>query len=167
MLVVRANKTARIPVRLLNATGGTVTGITPTELNDGTQNNITVVQNDGTVLSRAMTAGVTWFEIDAAKAPGLYHVVVDAADLDQLGTVQLAINPNDGEFVNTIASFMVEEYHIASQVARNSWKIETSGPDAGRLVVYDDDGVTALVKFDLKDALGNANIASIFERTKV
>lgn len=47
------------------------------------------------------------------------------------------------------------------------WKVFISGPDANRIVLYDTDGVTPLLKFDLKDSAGSATFVNPFERVKV
>jgi hypothetical protein len=47
------------------------------------------------------------------------------------------------------------------------WKIHITGPDANRLVLYDTDDVTPLLKFDLKDSGGAATFINPFERTPV
>lgn len=44
------------------------------------------------------------------------------------------------------------------------WKIHISGPDANRLVLYDTDDITPLLKFDLKDSGGAATFVNPFER---
>jgi hypothetical protein len=46
-------------------------------------------------------------------------------------------------------------------------KIFVSGGDANRLVVYQPDGTTPLMKFDLKDQLGAPTYSSPFERVPV
>lgn len=52
----------------------------------------------------------------------------------------------------------------ARQALLGRWVIFTSGPDANRLVMYADDGVTVLQKFDLKDANGNPSTNAPFSR---
>jgi hypothetical protein len=46
----------------------------------------------------------------------------------------------------------------------NRSKIHTTGPEANRLVIYDDDGTTVLLRFDLKDVLGIAGTTNPFEK---
>lgn len=46
-------------------------------------------------------------------------------------------------------------------------KIFSTGPDANRLVIYAEDGVTVIAKFDLKDLAGAPNITSPTERVRV
>lgn len=47
------------------------------------------------------------------------------------------------------------------------WRIHTSGGDANRLVIYDTDGTTPLIKFDLKDSVGDPTTINPFERDPV
>jgi len=47
------------------------------------------------------------------------------------------------------------------------WKIHVTGTDANRLVLYDTDNVTALLKFDLKDSGGAATFINPFDRYPV
>lgn len=47
------------------------------------------------------------------------------------------------------------------------WKVHIGGPDANRLVLYDTDGVTPILKFDLKDSAGSSTFVNPFERIKV
>lgn len=52
----------------------------------------------------------------------------------------------------------------ARQALLGKWQIYTSGPDANRLVMYADDGVTVLQKFDLRDSSGNPTVNAPFSR---
>lgn len=52
-------------------------------------------------------------------------------------------------------------------VALGKWQIFNSGPDANRLVLYKQDGVTVLKKFDLRDLSGNPSITNVFQRLPV
>lgn len=47
------------------------------------------------------------------------------------------------------------------------WQVFTSGPDANRLVLYRQDGVTVLKKFDLKDSTGAPTSTLPFTRIPV
>jgi hypothetical protein len=48
-----------------------------------------------------------------------------------------------------------------------TWKIQTSGPDANRLVMFRRDGSTVLKKFDLKDSAGSPTFTNPFQRIPV
>jgi hypothetical protein len=45
------------------------------------------------------------------------------------------------------------------QIECGRWKIENN-----QMVFYNEDGITPLLTFDLKDVLGNPSIVSVFER---
>lgn len=47
------------------------------------------------------------------------------------------------------------------------WKIHVTGGDANRLVLYDTDNTTPLLKFDLKDSGGSSTFVNPFERVPV
>lgn len=47
------------------------------------------------------------------------------------------------------------------------WQVFTSGPDANRLVLYRQDGVTVLKKFDLQNAAGSPTSTQPFVRLPV
>jgi len=53
------------------------------------------------------------------------------------------------------------------QYEQGRWKIFTTGPDANRMVFYEDDGTTVLKKFDLLDSAGSPTTSSPFERDPV
>lgn len=54
-----------------------------------------------------------------------------------------------------------------ADVAFGKWVIVNTGPDANRLVLYRQDGVTIVKKFDLRDLTGNPTISNIFQRLPV
>lgn len=47
------------------------------------------------------------------------------------------------------------------------WQIFTSGPDANRLVIYREDGITVLKKFDLFDGIGLPSTSNVYKREPV
>ena len=56
---------------------------------------------------------------------------------------------------------------LLQKYEQGRWKVHSTGPDANRLVIYDTDTVTPLIKFDLKNAAGAATSTDPFERVKV
>lgn len=48
------------------------------------------------------------------------------------------------------------------KISKNNWKIKNN-----QMLMYDDDGVTALYTFNLKDAIGNPSSNEVFERDKI
>jgi hypothetical protein len=47
------------------------------------------------------------------------------------------------------------------------WEIPTIGPDTNRLVLYRQDGITVLKKFDLLDSSGSPSSVNVFSRIPV
>lgn len=56
---------------------------------------------------------------------------------------------------------------LLKKVGVNRWQIHTTGPDANRLVIYDDDGTTPLYKFSLADSNGAPTTSAPYRRTPV
>lgn len=52
-------------------------------------------------------------------------------------------------------------------IETGKWKIFTSGGDANRLVIYEPDGTTVLMKFNLLDSSGSATSSAPFARVPV
>lgn len=61
----------------------------------------------------------------------------------------------------------VDSISTILQYSQGRWKIHTSGPDANRLVIYEEDGTTVVRKFDLTDSGGSPTTTSPYERTPV
>lgn len=61
--------------------------------------------------------------------------------------------------------YFVDDIAVLKQIAAGKWQIHTTGGDANRLVLYDDDGTTVLYKFDLADDAGDPTTGSVFKRT--
>lgn len=65
-----------------------------------------------------------------------------------------------------------EDYNVdlitdLNDVAFGKWQVFDTGPDANRLVLYREDGVTVLKKFDLSDNLGAPAVNNPFKRDPV
>lgn len=54
-----------------------------------------------------------------------------------------------------------------TDVALGKWEVRTTGPDANRLILYREDGVTVLKKFDLTSSIGAPTTTNPFKRTPV
>ena len=52
-----------------------------------------------------------------------------------------------------------ERVELVRKIQTNRWKIENN-----QLIIYDDDGETPLLRFDLKDRLGRPTEVNVFER---
>lgn len=171
-MLIRKDTQIRMPVRLVGTDGLGVTGILPTNITDGTTvGNATITKSDGTLASIVLTNGVNWFEISASKSPGLYHVTVPSSAPSVLGPLELTVLATASQFLPAVSVATVETVatsaDIASKISKNKWQIFTSGLNANRLVIYDDDGTTILYKFDLKDSAGVATTTTPYSRTPV
>lgn len=171
-MIIRKDTEIRLPVRCINNTGTGIVGLLPTDITDGTTvGNVTIVKGDSSIASIALVSPVNWIEIDPIAAPGLYHVVVPDTHTDIEGSLQLSVLPSAVAFLATVITAQVEiiseEIDLIKKISTNRWKIFTSGIDANRLVIYDDDEVTPILKFDLKDAASAATTTNPFERDPV
>jgi hypothetical protein len=151
-MVISQNTESRIPVRCLNTLGNGVTGVLPADISDGTTaGNVTVVKGDGTLASIALVNGSNWFEIDAAKAPGLYHVVIPDTETDIAGCLQLVVLPAASLFLGSIFTTQVEAFISPSTECRLPVRcLSTLGL-----------GVAGVLPGDISDGttVGNATVA--------
>lgn len=61
--------------------------------------------------------------------------------------------------------YFIDDIAILKQIETGKWQIHTTGPNENQLVLYDEDGVTALYTFDLADEDGNPVSTGPFRRT--
>jgi len=96
-------------------------------------------------------------------APVLSTISADIAgvktDVGTVNTNVLALAAGQTSILTVVN--LLKKYEIGR------WKIHVTGTDANRLVLYDTDNVTALLKFDLKDSGGSATFINPFERLPV
>jgi hypothetical protein len=93
-------------------------------------------------------------------APTGASIAADIANVDSdVAAVQASVTAL-GAGQATILSVV----ELLKKYEEGRWKIHISGPDANRLVLYDTDDVTPLLKFDLKDSGGAATFVNPFER---
>jgi len=108
-MIIRQSTATRVPIRLIDSTGAAITGATGASFLSG---NISVVKSDGTLVDIAVSAsggGQNLFEINATKAPGLYHFTLTAASVDTLGPVQWSAVPAGGQtWTTSIGAGLVE-----------------------------------------------------------
>jgi hypothetical protein len=94
-------------------------------------------------------------------APVLSSISADIAgvktDVSTVNTNVLALNAGQTSILNVV--------NLLKKYEEGRWRIHISGPDANRMVLYDTDKVTPLLKFDLKDSGGAATFINPFERT--
>jgi hypothetical protein len=73
-------------------------------------------------------------------------------------------NINLTNLITSTSASLGRELTRARQFTEGRWKIEATGGDAYKMIFYMLDGVTPLVKFNLKDAVGNPTVNNPFER---
>lgn len=157
---VKNNTATRVPVRLVNSVGVAQTGVLYGAVS------ASVRKADGTVSILSVGAG-DWSEktTGAFASQGWYDLLIPGSALNQDGILTYAVGASGAvTYVDAVQVTAFDDADIYRNVT-GRWKIHSSGPDANRLVVYDDDGVTPLRKYDLKDIDGNAAFRSVFERT--
>lgn len=73
------------------------------------------------------------------------------------------IRPED--WATDSISTLVTDVALIKKIETGKWQIHTSGADVNRLVIYDTDGTTVLVKFDLVDAAGIPTTTNPYKRS--
>lgn len=63
--------------------------------------------------------------------------------------------------------FYIDDIQLIKKIQSNKWSIVTAGPDANHMIIYDDDGVTTLLKLLLTDAGGSPTTVNPYGRTPV
>lgn len=63
--------------------------------------------------------------------------------------------------------FDEDKMKVLLQAATGQWKIHTSGPNVNQLVMYDNDGVTILFKFNLLDVSGSPTTVNPYSAVPV
>lgn len=180
MLEYKQSTQIRVPIRLLSATNTGVAGVLYSAIT------VSIKKADGTVSAFVPTAG-QWAEATTGAffQTGTYDLIVPSSYTDQVGPFVVAVvaggaNPAIGAFkiianengdiysavstVQTTTNAISSIVTLLQKVEQNHWKIVTTGPDANKLVIYDNDGVTPLLKFALFDGAGNSTFINPFER---
>lgn len=99
----------------------------------------------------------TFTRIGAPAGASVSADIADTnADVATVNTNVLALSAGQTSILNVVNTLKKYE--------EGRWKIHITGPDANRLVLYDTDDVTPLLKFDLKDSGGAATFFNPFER---
>ena len=94
------------------------------------------------------------------SATGLYGVELNLSNLFS-GSIVWSINGNTSVYAT-------EEIKMDQKMARyihtGRWQIDEN---TNQMIFYEDDNVTEIARYDLKDRNGDASITEIFERTRV
>ena len=102
-------------------------------------------------------------EIDTYNRIGAPVLTTISADIAGVKTDVAAVQSSITGLSAGQASILAV-VNLLKKYEEGRWKIHISGPDANRLVLYDTDDVTPLLKFDLKDSGGAATFINPFER---
>jgi hypothetical protein len=156
-------------VRLLNTSGAAVTGVVPADITNGvTPTHVSVVKADGTLTDITLSNGGNFFEIDATKAPGLYHIEIPSGGTSVPGLLQLQVMPTAATFVATCITGQVETIALDAEIARKIMGNKLSIDDVTKqMTIYEDDGVTAAYVFNLYDKDNVASTVNPYTREPV
>jgi len=165
MIEIKSGQDCWVPVRLVDSAGTAITGVVFGSVSVSVR-----AADTGAVDSYTPTSG-QWLEATsgAFASTGVYHLIIPGTITLPQGVVTYAVAAGSAvTYVGAVKSVAYEEsdtYVRMRQLQEGRWKIHTSGADANRLVLYASDGVTAIQKWDLKDAGGSATAGSnVFER---
>ena len=110
----------------------------------------------GTQISGAVNTGV----YELGSSTGLYGVELNLNNRFS-GSIVWSVNGNTRVYAT-------EEIKMDQKVARfihtGRWQIDEN---TNQMIFYEDDNVTEIARYDLKDRNGSASITEIFERTRV
>ena len=98
---------------------------------------------------------------------GLYAFAPTFADLT--AGISYVINTGSGNPQRVFGYMRPEDWNAdlittLVNIETGKWEIKTSGPDANKLIIYAQDGVTPLYKFQLFDSSGTPTSTNPFKR---
>lgn len=105
-------------------------------------------------------------EVDTYTRLGAPAGASIAADVATVNTSVGTVNTNVLSLIAGQGTILAA-VQLLQKYEEGRWKIHITGADANRLVLYDTDNVTPLLKFDLKDSGGSATFINPFERYPV
>jgi len=156
-------------VALSATTVGAVTGLTPGNLDVAVSTRLAPTTPGNTLdVNATGEAGVDWANVGGKTTTvALTNTTINPTSVENAVWDAVAashVGPNTvGKALTDIntTSALLQKYETGR------WKMHAVGPDANRLVIYDVDGTTPLLKFDLKDVNGAASYHNVFERVPV
>jgi len=160
MIEFKQDDVARVPVRLVDVSGNGVAGVLFSAVT------VTVEKSDGTI-SPVSIGAPDWVEVTtgAFSGTGKYTLLLPNTETDLHGVLTYAVSTAGAVTYVGAVKVVGAEARDLRRIAEGRWAMFTSGPDANRLVLYDNDGVTPIQKWDLKDDTGTPTTGpSIFER---
>jgi hypothetical protein len=162
VLEFKYNQQLRLPVRMMNATGDPLFGITFSQIE------VTIEKADGTLVD-FVPNGSQFFQVTqtAFADAGKYTLILPASFCDQIGLLVYAIaNASARTYLGTV-KLLANEQSETHEHLTGKWEIFTSGPDENRLVLYRPDGSTVLQKYNLHDKDGAPTSITPYRRTPV
>lgn len=193
--IVRKDTAVRLPVLLLDAIGAGKAGVVPSDVlgglarvykADGTATTFALTAGvnwfeiDSTnapglyhvLVPSGQTNVLGPMQVVFRPAASVFEQAWTRAvveELQKLGTTETAV-ASVGTAVTAVSTAVSAIQTIVTalqKVGINRLKIHTAGPDANRLVIYDNDETTPLYKWNLKDASGNPTLTDVYERDPV
>lgn len=157
--IVKQSTQLRLPVLLISSIDHLTekTGsVTPT---------VYLLKADGTV---NLLTVVSWTEVSSSHMPGLYDMVVNAADLAVIGPSVFYVSATGTDIAKRevfISGSIADDIAVnVLQIRRvNEGKLIID-PVANTLTVYGNDGVTVQQSWALKDSGGNPTHTNPFQR---
>lgn len=162
-MLIRKDTAIRVPVVLLNSSGVGVAGLVAADISGSVAR---IYKADGSSSTLALS-GANFFEMSAVNAQGMYHILLGTGNTNVLGPMQIILNPTAAAFETSRVAVVVEDLGFLAtikKVVANKMKIFVTGPDANKMVVYEDDEATVFKKFSLKDSGGAPTSTNPFER---
>lgn len=168
MIEVKTGIQSRVPVRLF-AGATPVSGVANTDIT------VLIIRSDGTTASYTPSAS-NWsiYNTGIASNTGTYQLRLQVTDVSVPGSLMYMVKSTTSDtFVGSIKVVANEEVDTFTRVVDlqdetlGRWEVVTTGPDANRLVLYRQDGVTVLKKFNLQDASGSPTVINPFRRIPV
>lgn len=135
------------------STGAPLTGLTPTFAS--------YTDTSGTPVAQPAISEIGGGAYKFTPVVGASQGIVYVMDAGATATPRYATR-----FIRN-SDFALDDVPTILQYSQGRWKIHTSGPDANRLVIYEEDGTTVLRKFDLLDSAGSPTSTQPYEREPV
>jgi hypothetical protein len=91
---IKLSSTLRVPVRLLDLTGTSVTGVTSASIS------ATIINSSG-FYTKSLGPG-DWFEIDSTYAPGLYDLTLSSSDTNNIGFLRYYVSQSVSNYAGLL-----------------------------------------------------------------
>ena len=161
-LQLKQSTAFRIPIRLVSSVDFTgVTGVTAPTVYIHKQEAVSTV-------SKSITNNVNWFEIDSTNFPGVYDLELSTDDTDTSGYIKVSVKSANSDWyiglypiIPHIPEDLYTYINLLRKINQNRSLVSVL---SNTFTIYDDNGSTPLLTFDLKDQAGNASASNIYEK---